>query len=104
MDFSKCSECECTTRRKKVQLMKLKDAIDHCLLQEIRDLWAKDIETVCSCCGHGDPDAGFIVVDPKAKDQMVALGYIERPVRDQVCFECGVFFRPKYKEECQCLT
>jgi len=48
--------------------------IDRCILPDIEALWALGIETVESCCGHGQTN-GYIIVVPSAVVPMRALGY-----------------------------
>ena len=69
--------------------------IEPCVLSEIKNLWALGIETVCSCCGHGDKDAAFIVVDAGSADRMAEIGYERIPEKYGICTDCGVFFKAK---------
>ena len=52
--------------------------IDRCILAEIRVLWAADIRTIESCCGHGTAP-GYIAVTPECEGAMEALGYQRAP-------------------------
>lgn len=97
MDFNKCASCECTTRRVKARTVTLIEGIDRCLLPEIQGLWGHEIKTVCSCCGHGDAEAAYIVADSADREKMAALGYEERPPQMKHCEKCGAFFKPKWE-------
>lgn len=48
--------------------------IDVCLASEIATLWALEIRTVASCCGHGE-ELGIISVATKDIERMRRLGY-----------------------------
>lgn len=72
--------------------------VDRCVRPELEMLWNKDIETSCSCCGHGKPDDAYIVVKPEYRQQMIDLGYEEIPPKEDSCTKCGVFFRAKLTE------
>ena len=52
--------------------------IDTCLVQEIAELWAKGIRTIECCCGHNSA-MGYIAVEERDVDKMVALGYTVAP-------------------------
>lgn len=73
-----------------------KDTIDRCILPELEELWDNGIETMCSCCGHGEPEMAWIVVGDKYYQHMIDLGYQERLPQYDYC-SCGVFFRAKLK-------
>ena len=51
------------------------EGIDHCISDELHKLWEAGIETVCSCCGHGDDSRAFIRVKREYADRMLAMGY-----------------------------
>ena len=69
--------------------------VDRCILADVKHLWRLGVKTVCSCCGHGNQDSAFIVVDPDESEKMKELGYEEAPPRYAHCKDCGVFFHPK---------
>ena len=48
--------------------------IDNCLIEEIKDLWNKGIQTTSCCSGH-DKERGYIVVIPEHIKKMEELGY-----------------------------
>ncbi|GAH50580.1 unnamed protein product, partial [marine sediment metagenome] len=48
--------------------------IDNCILEEIKFLWSKGIQTIESCCGH-NKQQGYICVIPEAIKKMEKLGY-----------------------------
>jgi len=73
------------------------DGIDPCVRPELEALWAQGIETVCSCCGHGNQDAAFIVVDEAYRADMESQGYAQAPMKYEHCADCGAFFRPKQR-------
>ena len=68
--------------------------IEKCILPELQALRDMNIETTCSCCGHGFPDEAFIVVDAADRQKMLDLGYEERGPKYDHCV-CGVFFKAK---------
>ena len=49
--------------------------IDNCIVDEIKNLWDEDIQTIASCCGHNKQDA-IITVISEDFDKMVDLGYV----------------------------
>lgn len=51
------------------------DCLDHCIVPELRALWDKGVETLCSCCGHGQDEKAFIRVRAESAPIMDALGY-----------------------------
>lgn len=51
--------------------------IDLCIAQEIAQLWMKGITTTGCCCGHNEVD-GYIGVEEKDIDKMIAIGYKEQ--------------------------
>ncbi len=69
--------------------------IDRCILPDLKILWAHEIRTECSCCGHGNAGAAFICVIAEDADKARSLGYDEIPRRYEHCEKCGVFFAPK---------
>lgn len=48
--------------------------VDECVLDEVKNLWSKGIETVESCCGH-NITSGYIAVREKHITEMINLGY-----------------------------
>ena len=48
--------------------------IDRCVLPDVEYLWSQGIETIESCCGHGQV-AGYILVKSEAAGRMLAIGY-----------------------------
>ncbi len=48
--------------------------IDNCILEEIKGLWEKGIQTTESCCGHNKAP-GYISVLPEYIPAMMELGY-----------------------------
>lgn len=51
------------------------ECIDHCVSEELHHLWEAGIETVCSCCGHGDDSRAFIRVKKEYAGKMLEMGY-----------------------------
>lgn len=49
--------------------------IDTCIVQEIKDLWAKGIRTTGCCCGH-NIHIGFVGVIQEDIPKMLELGYV----------------------------
>jgi len=47
--------------------------IDRCIAPEVIELWNVGIETIESCCGHGQ--GGYIAVDNKHVPKMITIGY-----------------------------
>ena len=58
---------------KSKHLMRTAD-IDNCLVEEIKTLWNKGIQTTSSCCGHNIAPAVISVID-KDINKMERLGY-----------------------------
>jgi hypothetical protein len=48
--------------------------IDRCILPDVEYLWSQGIETIESCCGHGQT-TGYILVKPEDCSKMRAFGY-----------------------------
>jgi hypothetical protein len=48
--------------------------IDRCLLNDVRKLWADGIETIESCCGHGQT-TGYIAVPEAGHAAMAERGW-----------------------------
>lgn len=53
--------------------------IDTCILEAIKEIWDKGIETTGCCCGHGLMKA-WVSVDPDDYVAMHELGYEQRPI------------------------
>lgn len=53
--------------------------IDPCILDEIKELWARGILTLGCCCGHNEPWPcfPFVNIADENIDQMIELGYIQ---------------------------
>lgn len=51
--------------------------IDNCILDEIKGLWEKGIQTTNSCCGHNKLPGEIIVVEEHIP-RMLELGYVRR--------------------------
>jgi hypothetical protein len=64
--------------------------IDRCLLNDVRKLWADGIETIESCCGHGQT-AGYIAVPLAHHATMTAQGW----TLDQRANCAGIFTWPR---------
>lgn len=58
--------------------------VDMCLVAEINMLNSRGIKTIGCCCGH-NKHFGYIQVAPGDCDKMIALGYVQRPVKDEYC-------------------
>lgn len=54
-----------------------KIGIDKCLVEEIKELWSKGIETTGHCCGH-NKRIGYIGVEKQDIPVMLVLGYSVR--------------------------
>ncbi len=48
--------------------------VDKCIIDEVKLLWSKGIETIESCCGH-NKTTGYIAVKEVHISQMLLLGY-----------------------------
>lgn len=57
-------------------------AVDACLADEIRSLWAAGVTTTGCCCGHGKGEPGYIGVLDEHVPRMLELGYTPRPHPD----------------------
>lgn len=55
--------------------------IDSCIVDDIKKLWYRGIETTGSCCGHGKERA-WVRIHPAFFDEMVFFGY-ERRLTDE---------------------
>jgi hypothetical protein len=53
--------------------------IDQCIVDAIKHLWSKGIETTGCCCGHNTQRA-WVSVHPSWYVDMFELGYEQRPV------------------------
>jgi hypothetical protein len=53
--------------------------VDNCIVEAIRQLWDRGIETTGCCCGHNF-ERGWVNVHPDDYPAMFELGYIQRPV------------------------
>jgi hypothetical protein len=53
--------------------------LDACIAAEIQELWERGVQTVGSCCGHGDPTLAIIMVEEGSVRLMQALGYTPHP-------------------------
>jgi hypothetical protein len=53
--------------------------VDTCLMNEILDLWSKDIYTTGCCCGHNLEVGGYIGVGDNDIPKMKSMGYEVRP-------------------------
>lgn len=49
--------------------------VERCLVPELMFLWGEGVETLCSCCGHGDDAKAYITVKPESAALMEKLGY-----------------------------
>lgn len=69
--------------------------LDRCIVPELQMLWAKGIETVCSCCGHGDDNEAYIRVKSEYVPLMLKMGY--EPYERHTCYfyKNTVSFRAK---------
>lgn len=69
--------------------------LDHCVIPELRNLWAHGIMTLCCCCGHGIDEHAFIRVCAEDADRMIELGY--EPYEPHECpfFQKDPAFRAK---------
>lgn len=59
--------------------------IDNCILDEVRNLWAKGVITHESCCGHNKA-AGYIAVASESIPRMLELGYIAQPDQTDIFY------------------
>ncbi len=50
--------------------------VDNCILEEIKELWEKGIQTTNSCCGHNKLPGSIIVIHEHI-DKMLELGYVQ---------------------------
>lgn len=64
--------------------------VDRCILSDVQDLWARGMDTIESCCGHGRT-TGYIAVREQFVGDMLNLGYRRDPRTDAP----GVFLWPK---------
>lgn len=53
--------------------------IDQCIVDAIKELWSKGIETTGCCCGHGAMRA-WVGVHSAWYEDMFKLGFVQRPV------------------------
>lgn len=69
--------------------------LDRCVVPELLALWEKGIETVCSCCGHGDDSEAYIRVKGEYAPLMLEMGY--EPYEQHTCYfhKNSVSFRAK---------
>ena len=102
MTIADCMACEHTTKAGRPKILVVNAVtiredqdLDECLLPELEALRDWGVRTTCSCCGHGDRDKAFVVVQAEDREKMIALGYEERPPKWDHCKACGVFFRAR---------
>jgi hypothetical protein len=55
--------------------------VDPCIVDIIKDLWSKGIETLGCCCGH-NVWPGHVDVHPDHHARMLDMGYKKRPVNE----------------------
>src|SRR3990167_2157209 len=65
--------------------------IDRCCLADVEAMWARGIETVESCCGHG-VTSGYVLVTPEHVDVRRAVGYRSDPLKSD---RSDLFLWPK---------
>lgn len=67
--------------------------IDGCIANAIKELWNKGIETTGCCCGH-NIEPGWVSVHQAWYEDMLRLGYEQRPVevKDGVVMGLYTFF------------
>lgn len=53
--------------------------IDSCIVDAIKELWSKGVETTGCCCGHNIMPA-WVSVHPGFYEKMFELGYEQQPV------------------------
>lgn len=56
---------------------RLLQCADWCILPELAMVWGRGIHTVCSCCGHGQDERGYIRVEARDAQTMREMGYEE---------------------------
>jgi hypothetical protein len=53
--------------------------IDSCIVDAVKKIWSKGVETTGCCCGH-KVMRGWVSVHPSWYEDMFKLGYEQRPV------------------------
>jgi len=76
-------------------------SIDWCLVPEIRWLWAQDILTLASCCGHGKQKP-TIAVAAEDVPKMLELGYVQHKRDDIFVARTTVYVRRSKKNSLSC--
>jgi len=70
--------------------------IEWCVSSELLELWQRGIQTVCSCCGHGNDERAYIRVKAEYAGAMRELGYEPWEPHRCVIHTDTVAFRAKY--------
>ena len=67
--------CSIIAMERQGMLIITHECVDSCVSKDLHKLWEAGIETVCSCCRHGNDERAFIRVKREYADQMLAMGY-----------------------------
>lgn len=96
-----CEDLSCQASAIYISRDKVKEIplLDRCIVPELKALWAQGIETICSCCGHGNDERSYIRVPAEEAGKMLALGY--EPYEMHACeiWPGAVAFRAKHTAE-----
>ena len=66
---------------------------DYCISPELKQLWQHGIRTYCSCCGHGNDEKAYVLVDAADEAAMTALGYERGGTHECLCHENVIAFK-----------